>query len=377
MATIPTYKELAVFGKGNIEQVKQIVAAKSDISQLSRIPPSFIIIDLTWRCNYKCLDCIDAEAVNKISEDMPVELIEDIFDYSKIKNVRGIMTMGGEVFLHNKGIRKALRKSVETRIPLKIVSNGSCLERHVDDVAEAFKIPGSVLRVSVNAGREHYQQQTGSKTNLEDVFYSIERITSQGTPVSVSTVVFPASSKKDGTIPNVKSLPEIIKYCEYAKIERLILLPSRNPFTKGRYELTDDEKIQLEKIKGAGYDLNIEIGSFSKQDDIGNQNLDFTPCPSGFIFTLIGSDGKVYKCSDNRGRDSMVIGEVHKKGDFEKFWHSQERVEKQFETKCENSSCVRYRVNCLLDNACRLYRERGVDLVPYLEQLGGIEAIFV
>src|SRR3989338_2218430 len=134
-------------------------------------------------------------------------------------------------------------------------------------------------------------------------------------------------------IPNVSMLHEIIEYCEEAGVKTQILLPARDPLTRKRYPRTDEEgrimhDIITKKNEG-GYSLELGIDDFSERKFPCAQNLSFNPCcPSGFLFTLIGSNGLVYKCTDNRGKDSMVLGKIEKPGDFEIFWHSQDRVNK-------------------------------------------------
>jgi radical SAM protein with 4Fe4S-binding SPASM domain len=370
-------KVQAVFGQGNIDRVRRIVESKGDENKLALISPSFIVMDLTWRCNYHCGDCIDENVVNKSNQELPIELIEDIFDYSKISGVRGIMTMGGEVFLYEEGMKKVMEKSREYKIPIKTVSNGSRLGEFIPEIIETYKIPGSMLRISINSDRENYMEQTGGNIELEDILASIKNITSQGTPVYVSTIVFPESSKRDHPcrriIPNIRNLQNIIQDCEEAGVKTHILIPARDPKTRKRYQRADEEREFMDGLIKENRDnkTELEAGEFvySKKRG-GAQNLDFDLCPSGFIFTLIGSDGKVYKCTDNRGKDSAVLGQIAKPRDFEKFWHSNERVKAQKCTECANDGCIRYKVNCMLDSAIRNFKERGSqgDILESFEQ---------
>ena len=69
------------------------------------------------------------------------------------------MTIGGEVFTYKKGMNKALEKSIEHQIPIKTVTTGSRLHRFTDLAVEAYKIPGSILRVSINAPKKFYRKQ--------------------------------------------------------------------------------------------------------------------------------------------------------------------------------------------------------------------------
>ena len=375
-----SYKEKAAFAEENSERLTQIICAERDLEKLSKIPPEFIVMDLTWNCNYNCIACIDKEAIErKETKTLPVELIEDIFEYSKAKRVRGIMTMGGEVFLYEAGIRKALEKSIEYQIPLKTVTNGSRLGKFVPEIIKAYKIKGSQLRVSINAGKKNYQRQTGSKSSFEKIIRTISKITTAGTPVIVSTVVFPESSKSACCIPNVEALKEIVSACANSGVKTQILLPARNPITKKKYSLNREEKQVIKELKIAYSDLQIESDDVVSELNRPKQNLEYAPCPSGFLFAQIGSDGSLFKCTDNRGKTNTIIGRIKEPGDFEKFWHSPERVKAQMDSKCSNQWCVRYKVNSIIDGFRKIYESYGIDCSNYLVQKVGSneEKIFI
>jgi len=371
-----SFKEETVFSEANRDRLRKIIRAGTNIEEIAKIPPIFIVADLTWRCNYSCLGCVDKEAVNQNQKDLPVEIIEDIFDYSKNHRVRGIMTMGGEVFLYKEGIKKALEKSVEHRIPLKTVTNGSCLRPYISEIVKAYSLPGSHLRVSVNSNRENYQRQTRGNASLDDVFRNIKEITSRNTPVAISTVAFPESSREEGVNPNIQVLEQIAEQCMPTGVNPHILLPARDPVTKARYKLSDEEKEKLRELKEKYPHLEMSdlIGNGER---IRNQKLDFYLCPSGFLFTLIGSNGNIYKCTDNRGREDMVLGQIKKPGDFQRFWHSTERVEKQLATQCPNQGCVRYKINSELETARNCFKDRGPDMTDLLTQEKSSEYVFV
>jgi MoaA/NifB/PqqE/SkfB family radical SAM enzyme len=364
-----THKVRAAFNEANRERLEAIVRSQGDTSVLKNVSPSFIIMDLTWRCNYECMSCIDKKAV--VSEkdakglpsvDMPLEIIEDIFDYSKRHNVRGIMTMGGEVFTYDEGIRLALAKSAEFKIPLKTVSNGSHLGKYADLIEGAYKLPGSMLRVSVNAGRNRYHEQTGQITEAlyDDVFESITDITTRGVPMFVSTVVFPSSADDS----NIDELDEITSSCEAAGISSMIFLPGRDPEAMKRYRYTDGEKEYLANLQSRHGKVKIYMEDVLKPDsEVFDQNLNM-PCYAAYLYSLIGSNGDVYVCSDHRGNPDAVLGKLKGKGDFAKFWHSEERVKGQQAFRpacqCKEMTCIKYDILERFDELCDEYDKTGM-----------------
>ncbi len=376
------HKVKAAFNEANKGRLERIINAKDDMTRLKDASPSFIVMDLTWDCNYECMSCIDARAVKHVkidsktgqkksngdtcSVELPVEIIRDVFDYGKSHGLRGMMTMGGEVFSYEKGIRAALEKSVEHQIPMKTVTNGSLLGNYVDLVAEAYRIEGSMLRVSINADRNNYHLQTGQiDTILDDVTKNISRITSQGVDMFSSTVVFPKSAEGSGQESNIDQIENIMDSCEDAGIASSILLPGRDPSLMKRFPYSKKEKEILRKIKAKGYAQNLYMNDVLKEDEeIFKQNLNFKPCYAGFLYTLIGSSGNVYICSDHRGNPSAVLGHIEKPGDFEKFWHSEKRVQAQYDfvpcEKCCQMTCIKYDVNRRLSDMAEQFSDTEV-----------------
>ena len=141
------YKERAVFSKGNEDRIRKIIASGRDIKKLSEIPPYFISMDLTWRCNYRCLFCLE-ECINRENEDLPSEIVEDIFEYSNKHKVRGIMKIGGEPFLH-KQMADLVRHTKTSGIDVAIKTNGVLFRKTL-----AQEILGETewIKVSINAG---------------------------------------------------------------------------------------------------------------------------------------------------------------------------------------------------------------------------------
>jgi len=360
-------KEQAMFAHENEERITKIIQSEGDPVKLAQVSPDFIVMDLTWLCNYHCLACVEEEAINKGVANLPVEIIEDVFDYSAAHSVRGIMTMGGEAFVYREGITAAMAKSIQHQLPIKTVTNGSLLDRYMGQVVDTYRIPGSQLRVSINADRANYAAQIRNQNfDLGTILDTMTKISARGIPLIVSTVVYPESSAQDGYLPNIHELENIIQDCENAGVKTHIIIPARNPITKARYKTNEAEKAVFARLDQGTYDLELETQDVVKKFPRPKHNVTCHPCPSNYMMTLIGSDGKVYKCSDNRGKPYAVIGQITQPGDFEAFWHSAKRVEMQQSIPCQNDGCIRCKENLVLANACGFYNEHGIDITAYL-----------
>lgn len=374
------FKEKAAFAEENEALIRGIIQSKGDTALLAQLPPYFMVLDLTWKCNLQCVGCVEQGSINRRGiQDLSLELIDDLFDYSHLHGVQGIMTMGGEVFVYSKGIDKAMEKSLEYGIPLKTVTNGTLLAPHAEKIRRAYSLSGSMLRISLNAGRKNYSRQVGREyISFDQILNTINLIASDDINLFASTVVFPKSSAESGFIPNIEDLEEIVGDAREAGIKTHIVLAARDPETKSRFKYTEEEKAEFERVADKYDHLYVKDvsgrGKRIKLDSLPH------PCPSNFLFTLIGSDGKLYKCTDNRGRDYAVIGQIFERGDFERVWHSEERVMAQLSAQCVNKGCIRSKVNAIIDNAQQMYSEYGIDLTDYLLQkreVGGEKPIFI
>jgi sulfatase maturation enzyme AslB (radical SAM superfamily) len=365
---IVTHEERSALNRNNSRWIEALVKSGNDPAKIKDIPPIFMVLDLTWECNYDCRDCIDGGAAGRKPDmpKIPYNIIEDLIGYATKNDVRGLMIMGGEVELYNdngKTIDDFFSLVADSSLPISMVSNGSLLGDHLESAKRIFSRQGSSLRVSINADRKHYHEQTRSIHTLDSVLRSMHELSKSDVKILVTTVVWGQGAYEQLGFENVSQLHNIVADVSATGVTNLLFIPSRDPKThKNRYLSKQDED-RLNSLCGNYNGMDVrkaELFDEYKQVSIDSQDKSYSPCPSNLLRALVGSDCRLYACTDHRGEKDAVIGEIKEPGDFAKVWHSAERVLNQIAfaptIKCSGIPCMRYALNRKLADAIVEYR---------------------
>ncbi len=360
-----TYKEKLFFQKANHDRVAQLIKAGKNVDALRKISPSYFIINITWRCNSNCLGCIDEVALQrkmfetKSGLDMSWDICKDILDYAKENKVLGAIIQGGEPLLYPY-IDKFLHSCVDSGLMLRLVTNGSMIDKHFDSIAEAFNAQRrSVFRVSINADGAHYAQYTRREgATFHQILKNIEELSKRNVKVCVSTVYFGRSSHTIG-FRNFDQLWNIINAASKAGADMLLLLPGRAPGSRSSLPLNKSEIRFIQDIPD-----NVQGMRICKSDrpiiEEGSgpvlQNKDFCPCPTSLLRVVVDPDGTLYACTEHIGDKRAVLGKIDPPAvPFSAVWHSEERVKKhlKFDPRkfCGKITCDRYGTNSSVEAA--------------------------
>jgi MoaA/NifB/PqqE/SkfB family radical SAM enzyme len=372
-----TTKVRSFFANSNRLRLYNLIIANKDPKLLQYIPPAYLNLDITWRCNFNCIGCIDGGVVGRESNrklDMDWSMVQDLLKYAKENDLRGFIVQGGEPLLYPK-IDKFLHACAELNLAVRLVTNGSKIFRHRDAIIAALQHHGSSIRVSINADTAHFPSFTGSKVGLDKIFAGIKELTGAGaTGVTAGTVVFGKQFEDLGMPSNISQLDEIAARAAAAGIERLFFLPARDPLTKGIKLLTPNELSVLYALRQNWENrMQISLGDrFYSWFELPSRRhrLDLTPCSIGLLRTVVGSDGKLFICTDHRGEEAAVIGDISQGKTFAQVWHSEERVMKQIrfspETHCRNITCDKQHLNRIIASEKLRFTKNGNTIVQNL-----------
>ncbi len=355
----------------------------SDKNDFIKLPPIYALIDLTWNCNYDCIGCIDTKAKDgedvvfkKVFNDplkydteafkgkfLSKKIISNTINYVKKYNLRGIQLMGGETLLHPE-IDEILCELADNNIPIEMVSNGSFIIDHIPALSKALSVNESYLRVSINAWSK-YGERVGwdikSSELLDKVISGIKLLINElpaeyKESVFVTTVAF-----KDA----LDDLEELVINLSKIGLKRMVIIRERNSESKGflkEQEAVKDQVIEIvEKIKSNNPNNLFEIGI---ADNIVvepiEQKKEYSPCPAVFLKAFLGADGFFYSCTDHRGSKNARLVNIHDYGDdFEKAWHSQNRVNKALawvpKKCCNDLVCQRFDGNICISAFRQVY----------------------
>jgi len=366
-----TPKEKCFFAPFNHKRVIQIIRAGRCVNCLKGISPTYLNLDITWRCNYDCIGCIDGgvvgreEIVKDTSLDMDWELTQDLLEYAENHDLLGFIVQGGEPLLYPR-IDDFLNYCTEKGFILRLVTNGSQILKHSEALISAFQIPKSQIRVSVNADEEHYSDFTKSKANLKTVLNGIEAVVKGGADVVVGSVVFGRNLEAKGFVSNIEQIESIFNRVSSIGVQVLVLLPGRHPQTKEMIPFEKDELDALDSLASRKSTTNVEIGGrfvVERELPARDQIKNYFPCPTALLRIVVGSDGRLYHCTEHRGESDAEIGRMSKANTFAQVWHSEQRVRRQLHfdprTHCERITCDRHGINTTIEIARRGYEEFG------------------
>ena len=355
-------KERPYFKSSNHERIMAAIRAGRDPDLLKNIPPIFLNLDLTWRCNYNCIGCIDEDIIERghlttsSIKNIDWKLCEDLLNYAEKSRLLGFIIQGAEPLLFPQ-IDEFLLACADRNLVIRLVTNGSHVIQHSKAILAALQKNGASLRVSINANRDNYQRLVKSnEADYDTVLEGIRTISNFGGKVIVSTVVF---GKSFGAFTNIDQLGDIARDCMSSGASMLILLPGRSPIKKSMLNFNESEIAYVRnfaKMEEAG--IKILLGNrFFLEETVpaSKQYKNFAPCPTGLMRVVVGADANLYTCTEHRGENAAIIGRITKGKSFAEVWHSRERAVKQIafnpSKHCNGITCDRYGLNTTVEIA--------------------------
>jgi hypothetical protein len=249
---------------------------------------------------------------------------------------------------------------------LRLVTNGSQLLLHAEHLIPAFRIPKSVIRVSINADEHNYGAFTRVKAQLGTVLAGIEKVAAGGADIVVGSVVFGRNMEQRGVMSNIGQIENILHSVSSAGARALVLLPGRHPETKEMIPFDKDELDFLDELAARRQKTTVILGGrFVVEREIPacDQVKNYVPCPTALLRIVVGSDGRLFHCTEHRGMLDAEIGRVSKVASFLEVWHSEQRVRRQLQfdprAHCAKITCDRHGINTTVEAARRGYSEFG------------------
>ena len=133
--------------------------------RLFRIPecPDNVMLDLTWRCNYRCSFCYNPSDLRKHA-DPPFELTASILRRLAAWGVREVLYLGGEPMLHAR-FDAVIELGAALRLSQRVVTNGSAIDEARARLLEVHNVEVGVSLHS--ADRNVHNHLTGGRQGWE------------------------------------------------------------------------------------------------------------------------------------------------------------------------------------------------------------------
>ena len=310
----------------------------------SPIYPHSIQLELTNKCNTKCMHCKRYTWPN--SEEMSTERINNLLDELGRLRVQSITLSGGEPTLREDFI-DILRYAYIKGLKVGVLSNGLNIK---PELADALAKYSNWVRISLDASSaETYQRVRGDRDDFEKVLVSLKNLGEANRRNSKLCRIGICYSIQNLNIDYAANMIEFVKKLDLSEKEKCLtfkFVHGRNGFLCSVPQLSKFyENILLKgnliwnEMTNLQY-LKKFMDKYSNKEDIekglplnsyfqNNKVRCFTP----YLFSLVDASGDVYPCCflyyDNdtykeyeNKRQGHKIGKLSDGSSFEKIWLS-------------------------------------------------------
>lgn len=315
-------------------------------------------LELSSRCNERCIHCYIPNAKKNSGTDMPFNLFKKIVDeFVKMGGI-SITLSGGEAFLH-KDIIPMLNYCRENDLKITVLSNLLNLTESLKKALKDCNV--SLVQVSLySMDPEIHDTITTVKGSYEKTLKSIEDLVEADVPVQISCPLMKAN--KDGYV-------KVLQYAKSLKIKAqtdYIMMAQSDLDTTNlsqRLSIDETEKVLRDLIEyDDDYKENIALIKplDSKKELNKEAYLNEPLCGVGYDNCCITVNGDVYPCA---GWQNFILGNVYKTS-LKEIWEKSERINRLRTVtrasfpKCLDCEAKQYCAMCLVRN----YNESNGDM---------------
>lgn len=283
------------------------------------IMPVHADIDLTNICNQDCFYCNSAEFRAK----MPVQkkytdyirLLDQMASWRQYKpsSYGSLHTLsfpgGGEPTVLN-GYEKVLEHAIDSGFLISLTTNGSKLERLIEEVHVDKIRQMAWIGIDIDAGNESmYEKIRRSLTKtsfFEKVMYNARSLVDIGAKVDFKVLLH----EQNSTVDELISIFETSKRVGVRMVYFRPMIVNNTVFT-----FTENLLKTIEEI-GTKFGVKHKVNM--------NKSLPrtYNRCHQMFQFPIFAADGEVYVCCENRGNPNYSIGSWYE-NDFRDLWLSE------------------------------------------------------
>lgn len=307
--------------------------------------PFNTVFELTSRCNLSCVHCYQSRGTR---DGLTGAAVRSILEQLKEAGCLKLIFTGGEPTLR-KDFRDIYREAHEMGFAVTLYTNGTLLGRETRSLLAAR--PPLAVEVSLyGAAPETHDRVTGKHGSFDAAVHNLRRMSEDGLPVVVKTVVMTLNYREQGRL---RSLAEDLG------------APLRSTFRIFAPADRDRSVVSLRLPEGDIRDL----ASKTSPDPLRAEENETEPqesflCHAGSDSCCVGSDGDVFPCTVLRWRCGNL-----KTQSFHEIWNASPVLARwRAVTERDYPSCLA----CAFRDRCRFcpgmgFMEHGNALVPSQE----------
>lgn len=323
--------------------------------EFHKVPQIFgLQIEVTARCNERCIHCYIPNAKKDDGEDMNLNTILRVMDEAKEMGTLQVTLSGGELFMH-KEIASILRHARKNDFSISILSNLTLLKPH--HVTLLKEINPSIVQVSLYSMKtEEHDAITLVKGSFDKTKNAIEQLVEADIPVQISCPVMKL---------NRKSYKDVLVYANKlrtkAQTDFIMMAQADHDVNNLAQRISLDETAELltDMLKFDQDYLDTTLQQEPKSLNI--EKYKKSPvCGVGVDNICITANGDYYPCA---GWQGMILGNAYKQS-LKDIWENSEQIkELRKVTNASFPECIvceakDYCAMCLVRN----YNENNGDM---------------
>ncbi len=301
-------------------------------------PPFVVELDPTAACDLACPGCISEDLIqmgNRFLDDRLIELGRELI-YFGVKAV--ILIGGGEPLAHPKA-GELIKLLGYNDIHIGITTNGSFIDRWIDEIAEYSQWTRVSMDASTSALFGLNRPSRGGGQRFDKIIDNIRLLSEKKKGKLGYSFLIQTEADGNGVVSNIHEIYSAAKLAKETGCDYFEVKPSYQ-FREGidhalmKHSVQDIEAaraevVRLDELEDDGFKIMKAINlehSFNKAYGIDQlQVKDYQVCPSTYLRATI-TPGGVYVCPYWRGKEHMKVGDVTTDS-FRNVWLSEDRQE--------------------------------------------------
>jgi len=271
--------------------------------------PLYAHIELTYRCNLRCVHCFIPEGLRNSDEELSTEQVFDIIDQLADAGTLKLTLSGGEPLFRQDFF--AIAEYARNRnMALGIISNGTLID---EAVVKRFKqLHFNDIAISLyGLTPQTHEAVTGVPGSLSRTVRAIKLLKENGFKVTIKTPVMKQ---------NLCQVPELDNWCQALEL-------GFNPNPIITCDINGSDRPRQHSISEQGL-RDFLVWQAKNEKDISTLT---TVCNSGICVVTISAQGEVYPCSVLRMRAGSLTKER-----FARIWADSPVLKKLRRTRFED-----------------------------------------
>ena len=279
----------------SLEENRQLVWRSSKVRKVAVPPPNYIILEITNKCNLKCIHC-SVRANERKNKELTTQEWKNLITALAKMGVEAVGLSGGEPLIRE-DVFEIAEHAIKLGLLVGMPTNGLLFN---DENMQQIKRLGIDIQLSIDGSKPEYHDKIrGQPGCFDTLMKKIGLLQKYEVPFTVAAVA---------TALNYHDIPDLVKLSERIGARSLRVQPFF-PVGRGREyrdELDLDAKMTrhvTESLLKAAETAKIEVGGFYFQFALDSdppttiQPCEDGACSAGYNFAGITEDGRMYPCS--------------------------------------------------------------------------------